>query len=247
MTLDGCVALVTGGAKRIGRAIAEELASHGCHIALHYRNSRVEAEETVAAIRKQERRATGIQADVNNEHSWRDMVQQTVDELGGLDILVNNASVFLDEAPPAEGRFDPAIWQETLRVNLVAPAALCHHAFPHLKRGGGGRIVNLCDIGSERPWPNHLAYCASKAGLDCLTRGLAKAFAPKVNVNGIALGTICFPDRFTDAQREQLLNRVPLQRSGSVEDVAKLVRFVVESGDYMTGEIIRLDGGRSVV
>lgn len=247
MTLDGRVALVTGGAKGIGRSIVEELAQGGCDVAVHYHRSRSEAEAAVSYARNMGRQAAAIQADLADARSWPNVVQQTVDALGGLDILINNASLFLEEPSPADASMDPALWEETLRVNLVAPASLCQHALPHLRQGGRGRIVNVCDISARRPWPNHLAYCVSKAGLECLTKGLARAFAPDVLVNGIAPGIISFPEDFPEGRRQKLLKKIPVGRAGTPVEVAKLVRFMVESGDYMTGEIVSLDGGRSVV
>jgi len=126
-------------------------------------------------------------------------------------------------------------------------AGLCHHARRYLDLHGTGKIVNLCDIHADRPYPDHLAYCVSKAGLAALTRGLARALAPSIQVNGVAPGIAVFPDEYTPEQREHLIAKVPLRRAGTPEDVAAAVHYLVESGDYVTGEIIRVDGGRSIV
>ena len=134
-----------------------------------------------------------------------------------------------------------------LRVNLTAPVALAYHAQKHLAARGRGRIVNLCDISAERPWSTHLAYCASKAGLVAATKALAKALAPRITVNGVAPGIAEFPDEYSERTRQDLIAQVPLRRAGTPEEVAQLVRFLVESGDYLTGEIIAIDGGRGIV
>jgi pteridine reductase len=126
-------------------------------------------------------------------------------------------------------------------------AALCHYARPHLASTGAGRIVNLCDIAAERPWAGHLPYCVSKAGLVCLTKALARELAPAIQVNGVAPGIAAFADDFDQDARDRLTAKVPLRRPGRPEDVAAAVRFLVERGDYITGQIINVDGGRSIV
>jgi pteridine reductase len=125
--------------------------------------------------------------------------------------------------------------------------ALCHHARRFLAAQDGGQIVNLCDVSADRPWPEHLAYCASKAALGALTKALARALAPRIQVNGVAPGIAVFPEEYAQQLRRELTDRVPLGRAGTPEEVAKLVRFLVESGDYITGQIIAIDGGRGLV
>jgi pteridine reductase len=134
-----------------------------------------------------------------------------------------------------------------LRTNLTAPVGLSHFAAPHLAAHGMGKIVNLCDISSEHPWANHLAYCTSKAALVAVTKALAKALAPTIQVNGVSPGIAEFPDAYSDDTRRKLIAKVPLGRAGAPEDIAKAVRFLVESGDYITGQIIPVDGGRGLV
>ena len=169
MTLDGTVALVTGGAKRVGRAIVLELARAGCDVAIHHRHSPAEAEDLGREVVGLGRRALPIAGDLSDPATWPVIVRQTVDRLGRLDILVNNASQFLTGHPDTVDGFDSRRWEAMLRTNLVAPMALCHHARLHLAKHGCGRIVNLCDSAADRPWPEHLAYCASKAAVDRLT------------------------------------------------------------------------------
>ncbi|MCH7884693.1 MAG: SDR family oxidoreductase [Planctomycetes bacterium] len=247
MKLEGTVALVTGGAVRVGRAIGLELAHAGCDIAIHYHQSRLQAEDLASEIEKIGRRAVIISGDLEDASSWPTIVDRSVDALGRLDVLVNNASIFLtDTADTLEG-FDPLLWTRMLRINLLAPMALSHHARTYLGASGLGKIINLGDGCVERPWPEHLAYCASKAGLAAMTKALARAFAPKVQVNAVAPGIAVFPDSYSPALREKLQRRVPLGRAGSPEEVAGLVRFLAESGDYITGQTIPIDGGRNLV
>ena len=259
LKLEAAVALVTGGAKRVGRAIVLELARAGCDVAIHYRRARAEAQQLADEVDRLETAATGsgrshrgrrtvvIGADLADPASWPMVIDETVKRLGRLDILINNASVFLTPKPDSIEAFDAKQWESMFRVNLIAPTALCHHARPHLEGGGKGRIVNLCDISARAPWPDHLAYCTSKAALEALTRGLARAMAPNVRVNGVAPGIAVFPDEYPEELRRQLTGKVPLGRPGTPEEVARLVRFLVESGDYITGQIIPIDGGRSLV
>jgi pteridine reductase len=247
MQLSGTVALVTGGAKRVGRAIALELARGGCDVAVHYRRSQADAEAVVALANGSGRRAITVDGDLTDPAAWPRIVQRTVDGLGRLDILVNNASMFLPDGADSLEQFDSVVWDEMLRTNLTAPVGLCHHARRHLAANGMGKVVNVCDIAADRPWPDHLAYCASKAGLVAVTKALARALAPEVQVNGVAPGIAVFPDAYSDELRRELVDRVPLSRPGTPEEVALLVRFLVESADYITGQIVPIDGGRSLL
>lgn len=246
MNLDRTVALVTGGARRVGRAIVLELARAGCDVAIHYRRSREQAEQLACEAVKRGRRAVTVRGDLHHPADWPEVIDRSVAGLGRLDLLINNASAFLTETPDTVEAFDHSVWERMLRTNLVAPMGLSHHAKHHLAAHGCGKIINLCDISAKRPWRDHLAYCASKAGLEALTRGLSRALAPTIQVNGIAPGIAVFPDSYSGELREKLTRRVPLGRPGTPEEVARVVRFLAEDGDYITGEIIRIDGGRSL-
>jgi pteridine reductase len=248
MQLPSKVALVTGGAKRVGRAIVRELAAGGCDLAVHYRKSKKEAADLARELTAQGRRVAMVEGELADPAVWPRVVQETVDQLGRLDILVNNASMF---DPSGRDRidaatFDPDNWHRMLQVNLVAPVALCHSARKHLAAHGQGKIVNLVDIAAERPWANQLAYCSSKAALVAATKALAKALAPQIQVNAVAPGIAVFPVEYSPQLREKLVAQVPLQREGTPEEIAKAVRFLVEHGDYITGEVINVDGGRSM-
>ncbi|UCE58368.1 MAG: SDR family oxidoreductase [Phycisphaerales bacterium] len=245
MTLEGTVALVTGAARRVGRAIALELARAGCDVAIHYRRSEGDARELAEEVRALKRKGTVIRADLSEPESWPFIIERTVEKMGRLDVLVNNASEFHAVPLDVNEAFDQVGWERTLRVNLVAPASLSYHARRHLKSHGQGKIINLTDIQAERPTPSNLVYCVSKAALDALTKGLARAFAPDIQVTGVALGIAEFPDGYSESLRQKLINQVPLRRAGTPQEVAQVVRFLVESGDFVTGEIVRLDGGRS--
>lgn len=247
MSLDGQIALVTGAGRRVGRAIALELARAGCDVAIHFNRSRDEAEACAKLVRSMGRRASTIQGDLEDASSWAAVVAMCVAAFGRLDTLVNNASLFLSDQEDTIESFLPETWERMLRVNLIAPTGLVHHARRHLEASPNGNVVNLCDISAERPWRRHLAYCASKAGLVAVTRSLAKALAPTVRVNGVAPGIAEFPDDYDDATRTRLVREVPLDRAGTPAEVASLVRYLVESGRYITGQVIAIDGGRSVV
>jgi pteridine reductase len=253
MPLTGTVALVTGGARRVGRAIVLALAEAGCDVAVHYRSSHTEAHALVEQITTRGRKGVAVQGDLNDRCVWPEVISETVGRLDRLDVLINNASVFDAESPvgaaPSEDTvegFRPDYWESVLRTNLIAPMALCHHAHPHLKKTGKGKIINLCDIAADHPWRHHLAYCASKSALATLTRALARALAPEIQVNAVAPGIAMFPEEYSEDLRNRLIKRVPLGRAGTPREVAQLVRFLVESGGYMTGQIISIDGGRSL-
>lgn len=247
MKLEGTVALITGGAKRVGRAIVLELARAGCDTAIHYRHSDSEARQLAAEVTEIGRRAVTVRGDLNDPANWPTIIGQTIDGLERLDVLVNNASVFPADNSDSLEAFSQSRWESILRTNLVGPMALCHHARPYLEAHGAGKIINLCDTSADRPWAQHLGYCASKAGLAALTKGLARSLAPRVQVNGVAPGIAVFPERYSDELRRKLIGKVPLGRAGSPEEVARLVRFLAEEGDYITGQIIPIDGGRSLV
>lgn len=247
MDLSGKVALVTGGARRVGRAIALELARGGCDVALHYHRSASEAGQVVGEIRALGRRAVAVQGDLEHAGHRSGVVAQTVESLGGLDVLVNNAALFAQGQPDTLENFNDAAWERMFRVNLLAPLALVHHAKTHLAASGAGKVVNLGDSATERPGASHLAYSASKAALVAMTRALARSLAPDVQVNMVAPGIAVFPESYTPELRRKLVARVPLRREGSPDEVARCVRYLVSEGDYITGQVIPIDGGRSVV
>lgn len=243
MNLHDRVVLITGAAKRVGRAIALRLAREGCHIAAHFHTSRGAAEALRAEIRDLGRDCELFPADLNAADTTDALVPAVIARFGRMDVLINNASTFERMSLAA---FDRAAWDRDLRVNLTAPMALAHAAAEELKRRGG-RIVNLCDAATSRAWPDHLAYVVSKGGLETLTRALARALAPEVNVVGVAPGVAEFPESYDEETRARFIRRIPLGRAGSPEDIASLVAYLLREGDYITGAIIPVDGGRHTV
>lgn len=243
MELADRVVLVTGAARRVGRAIALRLAGAGCRIAVHCHQSAADAGRTAADCRAAGGQAEVFTADLADAGAAAGLVRAVAARFGRLDVLVNNASVF---EPMSFAQFTVPDWERALRINVTAPMILAHAAGAAL-RAAGGRIVNLCDAATARPWADHLAYMVSKAALEMLTRLLARALAPDVNVVGIAPGAVAWPEHYDEAKRERLTARIPLRRAGVPEDIAAAVHFVLSAGDYITGAIIPVDGGRHVV
>ena len=239
-SLAGRVALVTGGAKRIGRAVALRLAGEGADVVIHYNRSKSEAEDAAAEIAKLGRKGVVLQADLCSVEEIKRLFQQTADRFGRLDILVNSAANFL----PA--RLDDAtekIWDTVLGTNLKAPFFCAQAAAPLLKKSGGV-IINFADIGGILPWTGYIPHCASKAGMIMLTKCLAKALAPEVRVNAIAPGTITMSGDPSEWEAD-FIRRAPLHRAGTTEDVADAVSYLVHA-KFVTGQVLVLDGGRTL-
>lgn len=240
MDLSERVVLVTGAGRRVGRAIALRLARAGSRLAVHYRSSAADAERTAADCCAAGTPARMFEADLADPAAAASLVERVVAHFGRLDVLVNNASVF--ETMTLE-EFEAGAWERTLRINVTAPAVLAHGARAAL-REAGGRIVNICDAAIQQPWADHVAYMVSKGALETLTKVLARAFAPEVNVVGVAVGVAAWPEHYDAQTRERLTRRIPLRRAGTPEDVAAAVHFLLRDGDYITGAILPVDGGR---
>ncbi|MEW6744493.1 MAG: SDR family oxidoreductase [Planctomycetota bacterium] len=241
MSLEGKVALVTGAARRVGRQIALELADAGAHVVVHYLNSAREAEQTVEAIRAVGRRALALRGDLAVVREIEGFVAEAVDQMGRIDILVNSASAFF---PTRFGATRESEWDDLLDVNLKGPFFLSQLAAAVMTAAGGGQIVNITDVSVERPWTRYLPYCISKAGLDAMTRGLARALAPAIRVNAVAPGPVLLPEDCTPQQREEAIRQTLLGREGDARDVALAVRFLVDGPDFITGAVVAVDGGR---
>jgi NAD(P)-dependent dehydrogenase (short-subunit alcohol dehydrogenase family) len=239
--LAGRVALVTGGAKRIGRSIALELAQRGADVIVSYHNSRDEAEQVVAEIVKMGRRSIAVQADVSVRAEVQKMIARVEKEFGGLDILVNNAGMF-QHVPFNEITDDQ--WNEILATNLTSQFICAQTATPLLKKSGHGRIINLASLGGLLAWPGYTHYCVSKAGVISLTRCMARALAPEITVNAIAPGTITFEGDAAELEAD-FVRRAPLKRTGKGSDIAEAAALLAES-DFITGQVIVVDGGRSI-
>lgn len=243
MDLDDRIALVTGAARRVGAEIALALARSGCHVGVHYRTSRSEAESLATRIRGLGRKAVTLEADLEHAEQIESLPTRLVDSLGGLDILVNSAAVFL---PTRWGRSGPEEWLRCFRINTIAPVLLTQACQPVFQQRGAGCVVNVTDIYARRPLPSYAAYSASKAALESATKSLARLMAPTVRVNAVAPGVALFPESYGPEEREKALAKVPLERAGCPADVAGAVLFLVRGADYVTGETIFVDGGRSV-
>ena len=237
------VALVTGGAKRVGRGVVVALAAAGFDVALTYHRSADDAESLVEQIRQTGRRALAIKADLRDPARATAAIADTVARtFGRLDLLVNNASLY---APGDLRTLTPEALRAAFAIHVESPLLLARAFEPHLRRSRG-HIVNMLDLLAERPWPAYLGYCATKAALWNLTLGLARDLAPDVTVNGIAPGVVEWSDDYPPDQREKYLKRVPLARPGTPDDVASAVLYFATAAPYVTGQVLRLDGGRSI-
>ncbi len=243
-TLDHKVALVTGAARRIGAVIARTLHAHGADVAIHYRGSADEAQALVAdlnALRADS--AAAFAADLTDVTAIEPLVAEVARWRDRLDVLVNNASSFY---PTPAGTITEAQWDDLVGTNLRAPLFLSQAALPAL-RAAGGVIVNIVDVHSTHPLRDHPVYGPAKAGLAMLTRSLAKDLAPDVRVNGVSPGAILWPENDMPADtKAAILRQVPLARPGDPADIAGAVLFLVRDATYVTGQIIAVDGGRSI-
>ena len=236
------VALVTGSARRIGAAIARALHAAGYDLALHYRSSSDDVDALAAELERARPGSTvRLQADLAGFDRLPELVARTVGRFGRLDALVNNASGFF---PTPVGEATPAQWDALFATNARAPLFLAQAAAPHLARNGGA-IVNLTDLYGEHPLAGHSIYCMAKAALLMATKTLALELGPEVRVNAVSPGAILWPeDGGDDAARQAMLQRTPLARTGTPEEVAEAVRWLLQDATYCTGEVIHLDGGR---
>jgi len=242
MRLQGKAVLVTGAARRVGRAIALALAARGARVAVHYHRRRREAGRLAAELRAGfGRDSVAVRADLSDVREVRRLAEAVARRFGAVHVLVNNASVYL-RTPFAQAT--PADWDRHLDVNLRAAFFLSQAVAPHMRRAGEGRIINVADWSAARPWADRIPYCVSKAGLLCLTRALAKELAPGITVNAIMPGPVLPPEGASLRQARAEARATLLKRLGRPEDVALAVLFLIEAGDYVTGAAIPVDGGR---
>jgi len=234
--LAGKTILVTGAAKRIGRGIALRLAAAGARVAIHYHHSESEARRTAEECGGAEL----FRADLASVPEIERLFADVGDRMGGLDGLVNNAARFT--------RFDPLQiterdWDFIHDVNLKAVFFCCQQAARLMKPRGYGRIVNISSLGGLRPWAEHAHYCASKAGVIMLTQALARAFAPEITVNSVAPGVIPFDD--IDPRGQRMIENTPARRGGTPQEIAEAVEYFLASSNFVTGQILAIDGGLS--
>ncbi|MBI2002228.1 MAG: SDR family oxidoreductase [candidate division NC10 bacterium] len=243
MEIEGKIALVTGSAKRVGRAIALALAERGAELVIHYRDSEREAQELLALLKRAGGKPVAVRGDVSVAADVDRIVETAMQAFGRIEILVNNASIF--SRTPFENLTEED-WDRFLDVNLKGPFLLCRKIGGIMLRQGRGKIISLADIAAFKVWAEYIPYSVSKAGLIALTRGLAKALAPAVQVNAVAPGAVLLPEGTTPEERERAIRRVPLDRLGAPEDIARAVVYLIEN-DFITGEVLRVDGGQHLL
>lgn len=240
MELRGRVALVTGAGRRLGRAFAEALAGRGMAVAIHHHTSSQGADELRREIVAAGGRAACFAADLSDPVAAAELPRRVAAELGRLDVLVNSAAVMhrlsFEETTPEH-------WDAILAINLRAVFFCTQGAAPAL-RAGRGKVVNIADLSGLEPWPGFAAHSVSKAGVVMLTRVLARALAPDVTVNAIAPGAVLVPEDYDDEERERLARTTPLRRLGTPGDAAAALLYLLEGGDFVTGQVLAVDGGR---
>ena len=242
MELKNKTALITGSAKRVGKAMALALAKQGCNIVIHYGRSKEEARQTMGQIEALGVNAWEISANLNNKDEVKTLIPFAFQNAGQLDILINNASIF----PPEDFlTTDSETWDKNMMINLKVPFLLSQSFAQALPEGTPGKIINLLDATAMRPKNHHFSYTISKVGLEGLTKATAHALAERnIQVNGIALGAILPNVNDDPALFERLAAKIPARRTGSPQDVVNAMLYLLQSGDYVTGEIIRVDGGK---
>jgi pteridine reductase len=244
LPLSGQTALVTGAARRIGAQIARALHAAGANIMIHCHGSLAEAQRLAAQLEQARAGSAAVSvADLRDSAALPGLIAGTCDRFGALDLLVNNASSFY---PTPIGQITLAQWNDLIGTNLQAPLFLAQAAAPELRRRGGS-LLNIVDIHGMRPLREHTVYSTAKAGLIMLTRALARELAPQVRVNAIAPGAVLWPEQGLDeARRDRIRAQTPLQRPGTPEDIARAVLFFATQAPFVTGQILAVDGGRSI-
>jgi NAD(P)-dependent dehydrogenase (short-subunit alcohol dehydrogenase family) len=235
--LKGKTVLVTGAAKRIGRAVALALAERGANVAITYLASQVEAEETVHALAAHDVDALAVRCDLRNPEDIEQTVATVVNDFGRIDLLVNNAGIFESEALE---NISIEQWDAMFTTNTRAPFLMAKAAHPHLK-AAKGRILNIGSLGGLHPWATHGHYCTSKAALHMLSKTMAKAWAPEISVNCIAPGMIVQGE--VDEAYEHFVRKTPMQRNGTADDVAAAAIFFATAPHFITGQLLAVDGG----
>jgi pteridine reductase len=246
MTVKNKVILVTGGARRVGAAVCCKLHAQGANLMVHYRSSQNDAQMLRQALEQDRLDSVEImQADLLNIDQLPDLIEETIRRFGKLDALVNNASSFF---PTPIGQLCEEAWVDLIGSNLKAPLFLSQAAVPYLEKRHGC-IVNIVDVHVEQPLKNYVIYNAAKGGLAALTRSLALELAPLIRVNGVSPGPILWPEHeewLDKSLRKEIIDRTLLKRMGEPEDIAKAVSFLITDAPYITGQIIAVDGGRSI-
>jgi NAD(P)-dependent dehydrogenase (short-subunit alcohol dehydrogenase family) len=237
--LSGKTMLVTGAAKRLGRAIALAAAENGADVAITYRESAREARAVVGELAWHGVKALAVRCDVTDEESVHEMVREVARELGGIDVLVNNAANY--ETVEFE-KITVAQWDAIFASNTRGPFLVSREALPYLRKRRG-RIVNMGSLGGLRPWPTHAHYCSSKAAVHMLTKVMAKALAPEISVNAVAPGMIDLGEKSAAAFMKKMAKQTPMERDGTAADIAAAVMFFATAPQFITGQVLAVDGG----
>lgn len=243
MDLKDKIVWITGSARRLGRAMALEIARRGANIVVHYSTSRTDAETLAHEIQSMGRRTLIVQGDQSKTEDIKRIVAEIDAAFGRLDALINSASNF--KRTPLES-ITEADWDDSLSVNLKGPAFCALEAARLIKRGGGGKIINMADWAGFRPYKGYLPYLIAKAGVIALTKALALELAPEIQVNAIGPGPVLLPEDMSPEEVRAVLRHVPLKRIGSPQDIASTAAFLLEGSDYITGQILCVDGGRLI-
>ena len=237
------VALVTGGGRRLGKQIALALASNGYDVVINYNKSKSGAERTAKTIKAMGRRALVCSADISKQAQVKRMVSRSLKEFGRIDVLVNNAGVFVDGSILTTTE---ALWERTLDINLKGTFLCTQAVVPHMLKQRFGNIINIASLGGIQAWSKHLPYNVSKAGIIMLTKCLAKELAPHVCVNAIAPGVIIISGEESESPSHINYKKIPLRKYGNAKDITDLLLFLVQKASYITGQIFSVDGGRSI-
>jgi NAD(P)-dependent dehydrogenase (short-subunit alcohol dehydrogenase family) len=240
---EGKVALVTGAARRVGKAIALALADRGAHVVITYHNSGAEALTTLGEIEARGVQGLALQGNITRRGDVDSMVRQVIARFGRIDILVNNASNYY-KTPFAT--LTEEQWDDLVDTNLKGTFLMCKRVGDEMLKAGAGKIINLADWAGFRPYKDYLPYCVAKAGVIALTTALAKTLAPEIQVNAIAPGPVLLPEDFSNTLRQAVVQATPLKRIGTPDDIAQAVVFLVEGSDFITGAVIPVDGGRLI-
>jgi NAD(P)-dependent dehydrogenase (short-subunit alcohol dehydrogenase family) len=243
MDLTGKIALITGGAKRVGKAISHALAAKGCHLVVHYNTSQTDAQATVQALRAAGNEAIALQADITKEDEVEHMIETAVSHFGRIDVLVNNAALFY--RTPVETLMLED-WERVMDVNLTGTFLCAHKIGLRMREWGWGHIINIADVAGLRPWTDYIPYSVSKACVLTFTQGLAMELAPHVMVNAVIPGPVSFQEDTPSSVQQREIDKTLVKRAGDPQDVAHVVVFVAES-DYSTGATFHVDGGRSLI
>ena len=242
--MESQIALLTGSGRRLGRKMAIALAEHGFDVVVNYNQSRSEARQAEKEIKRIGRRCLLVQADVSNARAVKRMVQSAIKKFGKIDLLVNNAAIF----PPQHDfeKISEKLWDGVMAINLKAAFLCSQEVSKYMLKRKSGKIVNIASLGAFQAWTKHIPYCVSKAGVVMLTKVMAKSLAPHISVNAIAPGTIIIPNEEAHAEHFPDVEKIPLKKYGKPSDITDLLIFLATASDYITGQIISVDGGVTI-